>query len=257
MRVALRRFSSAIAVFKEVIPSEQLDWLRAETGWLAGGLGPARDWDVFLADTLAPVEAARPEFAPLAAVRAAAEAMRSREYETVRATIADRRAATLVLRLGAWIEGHGWRPGSAAPELLAEPIGVLAQKLLERRQETVRRRGRRFARLTPEKRHKVRIALKKLRYAAEFFRELYDVGRAKPYLARLSHIQDQMGQANDLAVAERLIASIGAAPGVDAALVAGGSGMVIGWQAHAGKVLEPALVRDWKGFTQTRPFWKD
>jgi inorganic triphosphatase YgiF len=256
MRVALRRLRSAIAVFDAVIPADQLDWLREETARLADGLGAARDWDVFLAETLAPVEAVRPADAPLREVRAAAEAMRAGAYETARAAIADRRTATLVLRLGAWIEGRGWRPGTPAPGLVAEPIAHLAEGLLERRHAAVLKRGRRFARLGAAKRHKVRIALKKLRYAAEFFRELYEGRRAKPYLSRLSHIQDSMGLANDLAVAERLVARLAEAPAGDAVLAARGAGTVIGWQAHAAKALEPSLVRDWKGFSAARPFWK-
>ena len=36
-------------------------WLKRETKWLITSLDSARDWDVFLSELLAPVEAARPE----------------------------------------------------------------------------------------------------------------------------------------------------------------------------------------------------
>ena len=53
----------------------------------------------------------------------------------------------------------------------------------------------------------MRIALKKLRYATEFFAALYPKKRTKPHLAALKELQDGLGHLNDVAVAERLIGS--------------------------------------------------
>src|SRR3546814_8404053 len=60
MRVGLRRFRSALTVFGDLLPAAQLAWLQEEAKWALNALGSARDWDVFLADLLAPLEAARP-----------------------------------------------------------------------------------------------------------------------------------------------------------------------------------------------------
>ena len=72
MRVALRRMRAALSDFQEIIPAAQFRWLKRETRWLITSLGAARDWDVFLSELLAPVEAARPGDARLAELRAAA-----------------------------------------------------------------------------------------------------------------------------------------------------------------------------------------
>ena len=60
MRVALRRIRAALSDFREIIPVAQVAWLKRETKWLLTSLGTARDWDVFLSELLAPVEAGRP-----------------------------------------------------------------------------------------------------------------------------------------------------------------------------------------------------
>src|SRR3546814_1526121 len=58
MRVGLRRFRSALTVLGDLLPAAQLAWLQEEAKWALTALGSARDWDVFLADLRAPLEAA-------------------------------------------------------------------------------------------------------------------------------------------------------------------------------------------------------
>ena len=60
-RVALRRMRSALVVFKTVLPAEDAAWLEREACRLIDLLGPARDWDVFITETLAAVRDARPD----------------------------------------------------------------------------------------------------------------------------------------------------------------------------------------------------
>ena len=54
--------------------------------------------------------------------------------------------------------------------------------------------------------HRLRIALKKLRYSVELFGSLFDERDVSGYLARLAPLQDALGLANDLRVAHELIA---------------------------------------------------
>src|SRR3546814_14860886 len=81
MRVGLRRFRSALTVFGDLLPAAQLAWLQEEAKWALNALGSARDWDVFLADLRAPLEAARPGVADLAALRGAARSRARRVGE--------------------------------------------------------------------------------------------------------------------------------------------------------------------------------
>src|SRR5205823_7624536 len=56
MRVAARRLRAALSSLKSMIPAEHYHWTLEELRWLAGMLGPARNWDVFAASLLRPME---------------------------------------------------------------------------------------------------------------------------------------------------------------------------------------------------------
>jgi CHAD domain-containing protein len=73
-----------------------------------------------------------------------------------------------VLDAVAWTETGSWlKEDQAAVGQL--PIADFAAKELARRAKKVRRRGAGLETLDPEARHRVRIEIKKLRYAAESF----------------------------------------------------------------------------------------
>ena len=104
MRVALRRLRSALGLFRDLMPADQYEFLGGEVKWLAGELGNARNWDVFLADLLAPVEEALDRDKPTEALHRAALASRAKGYEQARAAILSPRYTVLLLRLGGWLE---------------------------------------------------------------------------------------------------------------------------------------------------------
>ena len=55
MRVALRRQRSALSIFSKAFSKAAFTPIAEELKWLAGQFGPARDWDVFVTETLADV----------------------------------------------------------------------------------------------------------------------------------------------------------------------------------------------------------
>ena len=71
-----------------------------------------------------------------------------------------------------WSEQRNAADRSSAP--LSQPIAEIAPRIVNRRLKRVRRRGAGFARQSPKKRHRLRIALKKLRYTAEMLAPLCD-----------------------------------------------------------------------------------
>lgn len=78
---------------------------------------------------------------------------------------------------------------------------------LERLSRRVARGGERFEDLSPDKQHRVRKRLKRLRYLGEFAAPLFPAKRVKRYLRALEPAQDALGVHNDLAVARRMAAS--------------------------------------------------
>ncbi|WP_119681220.1 CYTH and CHAD domain-containing protein [Indioceanicola profundi] len=258
MRVALRRLRSALALFEPLIPAEQYEHLVGEVRWLATAFGAARDWDVFLSDLLAPVEAAFPGDREMAALAEAARTCREQGYRGAREAILSRRYTALLLKVGAWVDGRGWRnqPVSEKSARLLEPITALSGELLGKRHKQSRKRGKGFAKLGSEQRHRVRISLKKLRYASEFFRSLYDQKAVRRYTDELAALQETLGHLQDVATVDKLVGTIREELGADApAGWEAGAGLVRGWHARGLHDLEPRLIRDWEAFTSTRPFW--
>jgi inorganic triphosphatase YgiF len=260
MRVGLRRLRSAFALFGRLFEPEQRARLSGEAKDIVSSLGPARDWDVFLGELLAPVGAARPHDAGLARLGEAAQAARARRYAQARAAIQAPSYSRYMLQLGRWIEGCGWRAQATerGADWLDRPVLEFAAHLLAKRQRKALKLGRRFAQLSAEERHRVRIALKKLRYATEFFQTLYPKKDTKPYLAALKDLQDRLGHLNDVAVAERLIGTLLAEPerGPAGDAIRWGAGLVLGWHARGVAELEPTTLRAWQEFAELEPFWR-
>ncbi len=265
MRVALRRLRSALALFRDFIPADQYGWLVGEVKWLAGNLGPARDWDVFLTELLEPVGDSfhradghgKPLQEDIDALATAARAKRDRAYEAAREAILSERYTTMLLKVGAWVESRGWRAQRVSEHSarLFEPVEGLADHLLSRRAKKARRAGQGFADLSVTERHELRIALKKLRYAAEFFRSLHEDKPARRYIQQLAAFQDALGHLNDVATATRLLHELHddgsrPVPGEPRA-----AGIVIGWHARGVADAEATLVGLWEGFAGAKPFW--
>ncbi|MDJ1157070.1 CHAD domain-containing protein [Chelatococcus sp. SYSU_G07232] len=254
MRVALRRLRTLLSLFRKALPSPDIAPLAAEAKWLTRVLAPARNWDVFIADLL-PAPAAACGF-DLSDLRVAAERHRAQGRAAVAEALADVRYTRFVLSLGSWIEHRGWRNGlpGEAIALLSEPCTGPAADILARQHRRVLKRGAHFGRMTPEERHELRLALKKLRYAADFFAPLYaNQRKTKPYLSALSRLQDVMGRYNDAATTRELLGGIGSesmSPQFHEAI-----GAVVGWHMHEAAACERKLRRRWRGFRDIPTFW--
>jgi inorganic triphosphatase YgiF len=260
MRVGLRRLRSALSVFRKMIPEGQLAWLQPDAKNAINSLGPARDWDVFLGDLLAPVIEARIDDSGLKALRRKAETRRRQSHRRARQDLDDAEATRFALHFGLWLESAGWqqdRKGKPA-KLAAQPLKTFAASVLNKRHGKVLSFGPRLADLSAESRHELRIAIKKLRYAVEFFGPVFDKTARKPYLKSLKNLQDDFGDLNDLAVAERLLEDLLARPGKrdDVKTLHRAAGLVVGWHAHKLAAREIELIGAWDVFFGRSKFWR-
>jgi triphosphatase len=260
MRVGIRRLRAALPVFEPILAPDRAAELKAELGWLQKELGPARDWDVFATQTLPAVQARMPDEACLEALRADAQAARRTAYERAHAAVGERRYARLLLRLNLWLEEGTLlaAPGHAAS---AAPIGPFACEVLARRDGKVRKLGRKYAKLTPDELHRLRIETKKLRYATEFFRSLFPAKPVKRYLKALVAIQDVLGAMNDADVCRHLLGDLRVRAALGAAyskpLSERATGLVLGWQAAVLDERMRHLGEAWKTYRKLEPFWAD
>lgn len=254
LRVALRRLRSALTLFQPLLVEERRLWLAGEARWIMGVLGPARDLDVFTLEMLPTIASSRPNDAALASLRSAGEEARTRAYGRVRDALGGKRYARFLLGLGQWVTSRGWYgdADAAGHVELGHLVRTYAGGVLDQRARAVKKRGRDFESLDVEQRHEVRKSLKKLRYAAEFFRGVYPGKATKRYLDRLGTLQDAFGHMNDMAMAEGVLHQL--VEPSDARL-AEAKGLVLGYYAHAGAGMEPELCADWKAFAEASPFW--
>jgi triphosphatase len=185
IRVALRRLLSLGRLV------DAPAWLAPWREFMAV-LNPARDWDVFLRETLPRLAMPRDD---VFLARAAALAAAARQAaQTVLASPAFTHA---VLALGQAL---------LAPPATGMNASAWAARVLRQRWKSVRRRGAAPADgdQAVAARHRLRIAVKKLRYACDALAGLYGK-RGEKALAHLEALQESLGALNDLAVAERLM----------------------------------------------------
>ena len=258
VRLAVRRLRSVLSLFRSVVPAETVVALNEELRWLAGEFAPARNLDVFVDELLRPVQAAFADDPDLAALEAMARARRGGAYEQVRAAFATGRYTAVLLQIGRLIESRTWQE-SLQPEAaqhLAEPARILASRLLAERYRKVRKRGRGFGDLSAKDRHRLRLGVKKLRYAAECFRSLFEGETTPGYLKGLSRLQDSLGHLNDVETARELLKEFDTHDGSpQTAALTRASGLVIGWYKRGTKELEAKLRKQWKQFKVDTPFW--
>ncbi|MDP2830390.1 MAG: CHAD domain-containing protein [Sulfuricellaceae bacterium] len=252
LRVALRRLRSALPQFRPAIPQPSSADLAAELKWLACSLGPARNWDVFLTETLPPLIAQFPSDEKFERLRQRAE--RARELARGEASLALRshRYDRLLLNLATWLTNESWNVDADGDNKswLDRPVTELARRVLNRYHKLLHRHGPALLTMPIEERHEVRILVKKLRYAVDFFAALFPAKTSQPYLQSLSSLQEELGTLNDAATTQSLLESF---HGEDALSIA----FISGWSARGMEDNLKTMNTAWHKFYQCRPFWSE
>ena len=257
MRVAARRLRSVLSALKPMLPPAHHRWTSEELRWLTHALAPARNWDIFTADLLRPVNDAPPDRHEMKHLVSAAERSRRAAFDDAKQAILSQRHTEAMLRLLRWFAARAWRdqPISENTALLLAPIADVAPDLIERCHRKARRRCKRFDELTPAERRKLRIALKKMRYTVEFLGSLFDKDEVRAFVKRLKSLQDYLGHANDVRVAYDLMDQIRETKNHNAGAIDRAGGIVLGWHERDLVDREPKLRKHVRRFKQLDPFW--
>ncbi|MCP5159573.1 MAG: CHAD domain-containing protein [Gammaproteobacteria bacterium] len=253
MRVAFRRLRSGLKIFRPLIPRAASSALVEDLRWLNGYLGPARDWDVFLEEGMAPVFAHFPRKRSLLLFQRKATTIRQRHHQTLREALQQSHYALMSQRFADWLDRCAWRDGLHVEqqERLLEPVLNFSTSLLEQEHRRVVKRGEAFAELSAEERHALRIHIKELRYALDFFSSLYSTPMVKAYLGAMSRLQDCLGILNDITVARRLLEEAG----LSAASVA--RQVIEGWYGCRLDQHEHQFAEVWRQYRQCERPWID
>jgi len=201
MRVATRRLRAALKLFAEALPVRAAH-LEEEIGWLAAELGVVRDLDVQL-EQLAEwsAEAAPADEEGLAELAAALEEARLGARTGLLRSLDSRRYQRLVAGLRQMLAAAPPRRSARARTACA--VGL--PELLGGRQLAARKAARRARKSgAAEDFHRLRIRVKRLRYALEFSARSYG-SLPKRYTRELVGLQDELGAMQDaVTAAERL-----------------------------------------------------
>lgn len=249
MRVGLRRLRAALGLFRHQFRTSARDELASELRWLAGALAPARAWDVFLAEQLPPVAAAMTGEAELRAIERAAGSLREAAYAEARAAIGSSRFLNLMLSTRLWLAEPPW----------AEDAGIdrrardVAADILERRHRKNRRLAKEAEKLGEPELHALRLRLKKLRYAAEFFAPLFSERRVNIYVKAIGRPQQSLGHLNDARTLKALLDPLAARVEADAGAKA--IGAIAGFHAGRTEALLAGARAELREFSAVRPFW--
>ena len=174
LRVGLRRLRSALRAFKDLLPEKRAKRLARGIRRVMREIGAARDWDVLVAW--------------LENERAADAVVRAARRQRDRAKISARAAISRI------------ELEPLAARSRSKPVQAFAAASLGRLGRKARKQARRMDWGDAQDRHALRIRVKRLRDASEFF------GRKDRGLERL---QDVLGGLNDIEVARRLLRGLG------------------------------------------------
>jgi CHAD domain-containing protein len=248
MRVALRRLRALASVFGAAVDCPEMRALRPELKLLASALGPARDWDVFLAGTGPAVAEAFAGEAELAALLAEAEARRAEAYADLAALLDGPVLRMLALRVAVMAQARPWRE-TGAP-VAGDDTGGFGAGVLARRWRRLARRASGTATMPEAELHEMRLKAKRLRYAAELFAPLHPGRGAKRFLKRLAGLQEALGHLNDGVVAGALMRELADSGGTGLA-----GGLVRGFVAGRAADARAEIGRAWRRLRKVGPFW--
>jgi len=282
-RVTMRRLRALMLAFRPILKDseERVNALLVE---LKAVLGPARDWDVFLSETVAPIAASLAEDQPaILWLHEAADAQREGAYAALIAYQHQADYRALLWELVGLCLGVGWRhfaPATPPPEpdepslaeaaappppLAANPktegdmsrLGDFALRCIENRWKKTARPVRDLILMPIPELHAMRIKCKKLRYQAEMFQEALPGKAARKLVRRLTDAQEIMGELNDGAVAGDLAESLRPKTRTAAreqVLAAEATGLVRGYGLGRASGSREAVIAAWRKLVKANPF---
>ncbi|MBI5922762.1 MAG: CHAD domain-containing protein [Betaproteobacteria bacterium] len=199
MRVATRRLRSALRLFAPRLPPRLAEQILPELRILTGRLGQARDFDVLLTEIAAPVLHAVPGEPRLAALIGAVTQRQNTAREAAVKHLQSIAYSRLLLHTTALLHKPPFSDTDCAAAADAETLGSFARTRLKRLRKKVLTLATLAAIDDPVSLHRLRIGIKRLRYALEFFSPLLADKPLQSLLAELARLQDELGQLNDLA----------------------------------------------------------
>ncbi|WP_249159085.1 CHAD domain-containing protein [Bradyrhizobium tropiciagri] len=199
-RVALTRLKAAIAFYGPMVADTEWTRLKAELKWLSGYLGATRDLDVAIENSMGQPEERMFRTARTDAFDKLKEALQSERYLQWFEGMWD------------WVGSGPWtaRQDRRAAQRRAVPVSVFHARRLSRWHQKLCQKSRGLQGMGKNKRHRVRLASKRLRYAIEFSEGSLAADDYTSWRNVLKHLrkgQQILGELNDDEVRRGLVES--------------------------------------------------
>jgi CHAD domain-containing protein len=205
MRVALTRLRATIAFYSTMVADAEWTRLKFELKWLNGYLGPTRDLDVAIEDSRG-TSGAR-----------AYQAARAASHQQLQRALESDRYRQWFEAMWDWVGSGPWSVRQDRHSALrrASPVSVFHARRLARWHEKLARRSRGLQGMGKNKRHRLRLASKRLRYAIEFSDGALpaeDFSQWRNVVKHLRKGQQILGELNDDEIRRLLATSLGESP---------------------------------------------
>jgi CHAD domain-containing protein len=190
LRVSSRRLRASIQVFEKVLYAAQVRIYTRDIKWIAGLAGNVRDCDVKALTVQEQAKEIDPELAKsIDPILAALVNTRDLEHTALCDALKSKRYSAMLAKLSTPSLKKNWAQ---------RMLGIMADDVLDPIAGEVSKRGRKLARdSVPRSFHKLRIRIKRLRYALDMLSSL-GAKHHKKTLARLEELQDLLGEYNDV-----------------------------------------------------------
>ena len=230
-RVAVRKIRSYLRTFSPVLNTIWAEGLRERLRWLSDGLSAARDADIIFERT---------------GSLEAFVATRDEAHSHVKEMVQDPRYLAIASELAGALEHL---QGNARIE---EPARDIMCPLLSRTWKRLCKRARRCHRDPSDAGlHRVRIAAKHMRYAAEAFVPIAG-RRADTFAHKLATLQDVLGEEHDAAVTALRLKEV-----EDMPEMAQSAGTLAARETKAARRARSHWRRAWHAVTTRKRFWQE
>lgn len=233
-RVSVRRLRTLIHAFEDLseVPAwrESLQTLEESLRVLNQRLGEVRDADIFRWVTLDTLRRETgPELLPaLTAVEIRAKARCVAAYAAM-AALPEKTGGGPVFLLAERLAGEEAATALAGTR---QALTQVAKAQLRKAHARLMRAARHPKRLTPAQRHRLRIAVKRLRYLTDVWASLWPQKLSRRYLTQLEKLQQALGELNDAAVAGQTLRKFKA-----------GAALRAIWQVHEKRLIAREMPR--------------
>jgi triphosphatase len=183
---------------------------------------------------------------------------RAAAFDKAKNAVESPRYRSLLLETLRWLEDGDWKRRSH--DHGDRRIERFAADIFARRAKEAMEKAKKLSELNARERHKLRIAIKKLRYASDFFENLFPGPKRKKRFSvfkdRLKALQDHLGALNDIAVQQKLATKVATgAEGTKPRARAFAAGVASGREQREIEPLLKAAAQDALKFSRVRPFW--